>query len=205
MSGPHRFLLAGVMGWPVMHSRSPMLHTYLMKQHGLIGTYVPLAIKPENLPAALHSLAPLGFSGCNITIPHKEQALKIVDHVDDVARRIGAVSCITVRPDGPLGAANNDAFGFVQNILQQQPGWRADAGPVVVIGAGGGARAVAYSLAERGAREIRVVNRTRARADALAREFGAPLNAVEWDDRSRVLADAAMLVNTTSQGMVGQP
>jgi shikimate dehydrogenase len=205
MPDPDRFLLAGVMGWPVMHSRSPMLHTYLMKQHGMIGTYVPLAIKPENLAAALGGLAPLGFSGCNITIPHKEQALNIADHVDDVARRIGAVSCITVRIDGTLSATNNDAFGFVQNILQWQPNWRADAGPVVVIGAGGGARAVVYSLAERGAREIRLVNRTRARADALAHEFGPPVTAVEWSDRDRALADAAMLVNTTSQGMVGQP
>jgi shikimate dehydrogenase len=205
MSGPDRFLLAGVMGWPVMHSRSPMLHTYLMRQHGLAGTYVPLAIKPESLAGALRGLAPLGFSGCNITIPHKEQALQIADHVDDVARRIGAVSCITVRTDGTLSATNNDAFGFVQNILQRQPNWRADAGPVVVIGAGGGARAVVYSLAERGAREIRVVNRTRARADALAREFEPPVSAVEWTDRDRALADAAMLVNTTSQGMVGQP
>jgi shikimate dehydrogenase len=205
MSSPDRFLLAGVMGWPVMHSRSPMLHTYLMKQHGLIGTYVPLAIKPENLAPALRGLAPLGFSGCNITIPHKEQALTIVDHADEVARRIGAVSCVTVRPDGTLAATNNDAFGFVQNILQCQPSWRADAGPAVVIGAGGGARAILYALAERGAREIEVVNRTRARADALAREFGAPVQAVAWEDRKRALGDAAMLVNTTSQGMVGQP
>lgn len=205
MSSPDRFLLAGVMGWPVMHSRSPMLHTWLMTQHGLMGTYVPLAIKPENLAAALHGLAPLGFSGCNITIPHKEQALTIVDHVDDVARRIGAVSCITVRPDGSLAATNNDAFGFVQNVLQHQPSWRADAGPAVVIGAGGGARAIVYALAQRGAKEIRVVNRTRARADALAREFGGPVGVVEWADRGRALTDAAMLVNTTSQGMVGQP
>lgn len=205
MSSPDRFLLAGVMGWPVMHSRSPMLHTWLMKQHGLMGTYVPLAIKPENLAAALGGLAPLGFSGCNITIPHKEQALRIVDHVDEVARRIGAVSCITVRPDDSLAATNNDAFGFVQNVLQHQPSWRADAGPAVVIGAGGGARAIVYALAERGAKEIRVINRTRARADALAREFGGPVSVVEWADRGRALGDAAMLVNTTSQGMVGQP
>ena len=205
MAHPDRFLLAGVMGWPVMHSRSPMLHNYLMQQHGLIGTYVPLAIKPENLAPALRGLAPLGFSGCNITIPHKEQALTIVDHAEEVARRIGAVSCITVRPDGSLSATNNDAFGFVENVLQRQPSWRADAGPAVVIGAGGGARAIVYALAQRGATEIRVVNRTRARADALAREFGGPVGAVEWADRVRALGDAAMLVNTTSQGMVGQP
>jgi shikimate dehydrogenase len=199
------FVLAGVMGWPVMHSRSPALHGYLLKQQGLVGTYVPLAVAPERLEPALRGLAPLGFSGCNLTIPHKEKALSIVDEVAPVARRIGAISCVVVRQDGSLLGTNNDAYGFIHNVLQQQPDWRADAGPVVVIGAGGGARAVAYSLAERGAPEIRVVNRTLARAQALARDFGPPLTVVAWQDRGAALSDAAMLVNTTSQGMVGQP
>lgn len=205
MPHPDRFLLAGVMGWPVMHSRSPVIHNYLLAQHGLIGSYVPLAIAPANLEGALRGLAPLGFSGANITIPHKERALAVVDDVDPVARRIGAISCTVVRPDGSLRGTNNDAFGFMQNVLQQQPAWRADSGPVAVIGAGGGARAVVYSLAERGAREIRVVNRTLARADVLAREFGSPVRAMEWAERHDALRDAAMVVNTTSQGMVGQP
>jgi len=199
-----RFLLAGVMGWPVMHSRSPILHNYLFARYGLTGTYVPLAIKPDNLQAALRGLAPLGFSGCNVTIPHKERALSIVDHVDPVAQRIGAISCVIVRPDESLAGTNNDAFGFVQNVLQVHPGWRADAGPVVVIGAGGGARAVVYSLGDRGARDIRVVNRTLPRAESLAREFGPPVSAFDWDERHLALDGAAMLVNTTSQGMVGQ-
>jgi shikimate dehydrogenase len=200
-----RFLLAGVMGWPVMHSRSPILHNYLFARYALTGTYVPLAIKPDNLQAALRGLAPLGFSGCNVTIPHKERALSIVDHLDPVARRIGAISCVIVRPDESLAGTNNDAFGFVQNVLQVHPGWRADAGPVVVIGAGGGARAVVYSLGDRGARDIRVVNRTLPRAESLAREFGPPVSAFAWDERHLALDGAAMLVNTTSQGMVGQP
>jgi shikimate dehydrogenase len=205
MSAPDRFLLAGVMGWPVMHSRSPILHNYLFARYGLTGTYVPLAIKPDSLRAALRGLAPLGFSGCNVTIPHKERALSIVDHVDPVARRIGAISCVIVRPDESLAGTNNDAFGFVQNVLQVHRGWRADAGPVVVIGAGGGARAVVYSLGDRGARDIRVVNRTLPRAESLAREFGPPVSALAWDERHVALDGAAMLVNTTSQGMVGQP
>ena len=205
MSHPDRFLLAGVMGWPIMHSRSPTLHNYLFTRHRLAGTYVPLAIRPADLEAALRALAPLGFSGCNVTIPHKERALAIVDAVDPVARRIGAVSCVAVRPDGMLAGTNNDAFGFLQNVLQQQPAWRADAGPIVVIGAGGGARAVVYSMAERGAREIRVVNRTFARAEVLAREFGSPVAAIAWEERHGALDGAAMLVNTTSQGMTGQP
>ena len=205
MSNPDRFLLAGVMGWPVTHSRSPALHNYWFAHYGLAGAYVPLAIAPDNLEGALRALAPLGFSGCNLTIPHKERALEVVDGVDQVARRIGAISCVVVRQDGSLAGTNNDAYGFVHNILQEQPGWRADEGPIVVIGAGGGARAVVYSLAERGAREIRVMNRTRARADALARDFGPPVAALAWEERQRALDGAAMLVNTTSQGMVGQP
>jgi hypothetical protein len=128
MSAPDRFLLAGVMGWPVMHSRSPILHNYLFARYGLTGTYVPLAIKPDSLRAALRGLAPLGFSGCNVTIPHKERALSIVDHVDPVARRIGAISCVIVRPDESLAGTNNDAFGFVQNVLQVHPGWCAGCG-----------------------------------------------------------------------------
>ena len=205
MSNSDRFLLAGVMGWPVMHSRSPILHKYLLRQHRLTGTYVPLAIEPNRLEAALRALAPLGFSGCNVTIPHKAHALTIVDTVDPVAKRIGAVSCVVVRPDGTLAGTNNDAFGFMQNVLQRQPAWRPDAGPVAVIGAGGGARAVVYSLAERGVREIRLLNRSMERAATLAREFGPPVTAISWDERHRALDGAGMLVNTTSQGMVGQP
>jgi shikimate dehydrogenase len=205
MPTPDRFVLAAVMGWPVMHSRSPVLHNYLLAEHGLRGTYVPLAIPPERLEAALRSLAPLGFSGCNLTIPHKERAMAIVDRVEPVAQRIGAVSCVIVGEDGSLTGTNNDAYGFVHNVLQQQPTWRADAGPAVVVGAGGGARAVAFSLADRGAGEVRVVNRSYARGESLAREFGAPLVAVPWEDRHHALEGAAMLVNTTSQGMVGNP
>ena len=204
MSTSNRFLLAGVMGWPVMHSRSPMIHNHLLAKHGLAGAYVPLAIKPEQLAGALRGLSPLGFAGCNITIPHKQQAMAIVDEVDDVARRIGAISCVIVRPDGSLAGTNNDCFGFIENMVQRQPAWRADAGPAVVIGAGGGARAIVYALAQRGAREIRVVNRTRARAEELAREFGPPIAAFAWEERHLALERAALLVNTTSQGMVGQ-
>jgi shikimate dehydrogenase len=200
-----KFLLAGVMGWPVMHSRSPMLHNYWFKRHGLAGTYVPLAIRPENLEAALRGLHPLGFSGVNVTIPHKQEAMRIVHEVDALAKSIGAVSCVTVRPDGSLAGTNNDCYGFIEAIRQEHPGWRADAGPVVVIGAGGGSRAVCYGLAQEGAKEIRLVNRTLARAQELAREFGGPIKSLPWEDRHRALEGAAMVVNTTSQGMVGNP
>jgi shikimate dehydrogenase len=205
MAHPDRFLLAGVMGWPVMHSRSPMMHNYWFKKHGMAGTYVPLAIRPEHLSAALRGLHPLGFAGVNVTIPHKQEAMKIVHEVDALAKSIGAISCVIVRPDGSLAGTNNDCYGFIHAVRQEQPGWRADAGPVVVIGAGGGSRAVCYGLAQEGAREIRVVNRTLARAKGIAQEFGGPIRALPWEQRHEVLEGAAMVVNTTSCGMVGQP
>jgi shikimate dehydrogenase len=204
MSHPNHFLLAGVMGWPVMHSRSPLLHNYWFRQHSLAGTYVPLAIRPAVLAAALRALHPLGFAGCNLTLPHKQEAMKIVDEVDTVAKSVGAISCVVVRPDGSLAGTNNDCYGFVHSVSQEQPGWRADSGPSVVIGAGGGARAVCYGLVQAGAPEIRLVNRTFARAKKIVEEFAGPLKVLPWEQRHEALDDAAMVVNTTSQGMVGQ-
>jgi shikimate dehydrogenase len=198
-----RFLMAGVMGWPVMHSKSPMLHNYWFKQYGLNGTYVPFAIEPSGLGAALRALHPLGFAGCNLTIPHKQEALKFVDEVDPVGRSMGAISCVVVRPDGSLRGSNNDGYGFIENILEHAPQTRFDAGPIAVIGAGGGARAVIWGLAERGAKEIRLVNRTKARAQQIADEFNVSIKPVDWADRNLALEDCSMVVNTTSQGMVG--
>jgi shikimate dehydrogenase len=200
-----RFLLAGVMGWPVMHSRSPKIHNHWFAEHGLAGCYLPLAIPPEGLEAALRALPALGFSGCNLTIPHKEAALPLVNEVDPLARRIGAINCITVGADGSLLGSNTDGYGFIQSVLQEQPGWRADAGPIVVVGAGGSSRAIVCGLAEQGAREIRLVNRSSERAKLLERDFGGPITALPWEARNAALEGAAMLVNTTSLGMVGQP
>jgi shikimate dehydrogenase len=205
MSHPDRFLLAGVMGWPIMHSRSPKLHNYWLAQHGITGSYLPLAIKADGLRAALRALPALGFSGCNLTIPHKEAALVIVDKVDPLARRIGAMNCVVVASDGSLEGYNFDAFGYIESIREAQPGWRADRGPVVVIGAGGSARAVLVALIDAGAREIRLVNRTPGRAQALAKELSGAIKPLPWGDRETALAGAAMLVNTTNQGMVGEP
>ena len=205
MSHPERFLMAGLMGWPVMHSRSPKIHNFWFAKYGLNGTYVPLAIRAEGLRAALRALPALGFAGCNLTIPHKEAAFEIVDRVDPLARRMGAINCVVVAADGSLDGYNYDGFGYIQSILEAHPSWRADAGPIVVVGAGGGARAVLVSLADQGAQEIRLVNRSPERAQTLAREFGAPIEAVAWKERHAALAGAAMLINTTSQGMAGQP
>ena len=179
MAEQERFFLAGVMGFPVMHSRSPLLHNYWFDQHGLQGCYVPLAVKTSGLQAALRALPALGFAGCNLTIPHKQDAFRFVDEVSALAKRIGAINCVVVRPDGSLFGSNNDGWGYVESIRQSVPDWRADAGPVVVYGAGGGARAVIVGLIDSGAREIRVVNRTFDRARQLQDEFAAPVKATE--------------------------
>lgn len=197
--------LAGVMGWPVAHSRSPMLHNHWIRQYGLDGAYVLLPVAPGRLEAALRGLPALGFAGCNITIPHKIDAMALVERVDPIARRIGAINTIVVEADGTLTGRNNDGFGYLQSLRDARPSWRADAGPAVVIGAGGGARAVVVSLAEAGAPEIRIVNRTTARAEALARDVGPVAKALAWSARHDALAGAALVVNTTNQGMHGNP
>lgn len=205
MTAQERFWLAGVMGQPVIHSRSPMIHGHWFAQYGLKGAYVPLAIPPERLEAALRALPALGFSGCNITLPHKVAAMAVMDEVDPRARRIGAINCVVVRPDGSLYGCNNDGFGYLESVRERFPDWSADAGPIVVLGAGGGARAVVAALADAGAPEIRLVNRNADRAVALAAEYGGPVRAVDWSRRAEILDDAAMVVNTTTQGMTGQP
>jgi shikimate dehydrogenase len=199
------FGLAGIIGWPVAHSRSPKLHNYWIEKYGLNGAYVQLPVAPGMLDKAIPGLKALGFRGCNITLPHKVDALKLVDEVDAMAKRMGAMNTIVVQPDGSLKGFNNDGFGYIQSLLDAKADWRADAGPITVLGAGGAARAVVLSLADRGAKEIRLLNRTDAKAAALAAEFGAPVKALSWADRHAALADVALLVNTTSQGMHGNP
>lgn len=197
--------LIGVMGWPVMHSRSPLMHNYWFDQTGLQGRYVYLPLEPERLPDALRALPALNFAGCNLTIPHKLQAMEIVDEVDEVARRIGAISCVVVRKDGSLRGTNNDWRGFLGNLKEAAPDWRADTGPATVIGAGGGSRAVCHALIAEGAPEVRLVNRSPDRADRLAEAIGGPIKIVSWDKRHDALDCAATVVNTTSCGMIGQP
>ena len=204
MSSPP-FGLTGIIGWPVAHSRSPSLHNYWLQKYGLNGVYVQLPVAPGMLAIAIPGLKTLGFRGCNITLPHKVDALQLVDEVDATAKRMGAMNTIVVQPDGSLKGYNNDGYGYIQSLLDAQPDWRADAGPIAVLGCGGAARAVVHSLADRGAKEIRLLNRTDAKAQALATEFGAPVKALPWADRHATLADVALLVNTTSQGMHGMP
>lgn len=205
MASSERHLLAGVMGWPVMHSRSPLMHNYWIDKLGLHGSYVLLPIAPDNIGPALRALHPLTFAGCNLTIPHKQEAMTIVDEVDEVAKVIGAISCVVVRPDGSLFGTNNDWRGYLGSLRQEHPDWRADAGPVTVIGAGGGSRAVCYALLQEGATEIRLVNRTYERAEEIAAALGGPITPLRWEERHDALDGVAMAVNATSQGMVGEP
>ena len=197
--------MAAVMGWPIMHSLSPLMHNTWMEQEGLSGTYVPLAIEPGTLEPALRGLHPLGFAGCNLTIPHKLDAITIVDELDDVAKKIGAISCVVVREDGTLFGTNNDWLGFVGNLKQFFPKFHANTGPVTVIGAGGGGRAVCYAMLDQGAPEIQLVNRTPEEPAMIAAEFGGPITPVSWADRHDALENSVMVVNATSQGMRGEP
>ncbi len=193
--------LAGVIGWPVAHSRSPRLHGFWLEAYGIDGAYLPLAVKPEDFETVLRALPKMGFSGVNVTVPHKEAALACCDTVDDPARRIGAVNTIVVEPSGALHGSNTDAYGFIENLGAGVP----DA-PAVLLGAGGAARAVAVALLDAGAPALRLVNRTHARAEALASDLAdARISVGDWGDWTTCLAGAGLLVNGTSLGMEGQP
>lgn len=197
--------LAGVMGWPVAHSRSPRLHGYWLDRLDIDGAYVPLAVRPEDFETVLRALPRMGFAGANVTVPHKELALALVDHVDPLARRIGAVNTLVVRGDGSVEGRNTDAFGFIENLRHNAGGWKAESGPAVVLGAGGAARAVCAALVDAGAPEVLLVNRSLDRAETLAADIGGPIRVSGWDDLDRALTEAALLVNTTTLGMAGQP
>ena len=180
MSTPPAFGLAGIIGMPVAHSRSPVLHNYWLEEHGLPGRYVLLPVKPERLADALKGLVALGFRGCNVTTPHKQAVMPLLDHVDPMATRIGAVNTIVVEPYGTLRGFNNDGNGFVQGLRDEKPDWTPADGPIVVVGAGGAARAILVALSAQGAREIRLVNRTREKAEELERTLGGPITVVPW-------------------------
>jgi shikimate dehydrogenase len=200
--------LAGIMGWPVAHSRSPLLHGFWLAETGTDGAYVPLPVRPEHIEQALRSLPILGFRGCNLTIPHKQTALQIADRVEPSARRIGAVNTIVVAPDGTLEARNTDMFGFRENLREAVPDWTPGMGPAVILGAGGSARAVVAALTDAGLTEIRIVNRTLARAEILARDLKTSSTRITvhpWSEVNNVQRDAGLLVNTTSLGMTGEP
>jgi shikimate dehydrogenase len=192
--------LAGVLGWPVSHSRSPRLHGHWLATLGIDGAYVPLPVHPDRFATAVRALADLGFRGANVTIPHKQAAFDICDVVSTGARRAGAVNTLVFR-DGRIEGSNTDGYGFLESVRADAPGWAPGDGPAVLLGAGGAARAIAAALLDAGCPRVTLVNRSRTRAETLARDLGGPIVVAD----APPLADAALLVNTTSLGMQGQP
>lgn len=196
--------VAGVFGWPVSHSRSPRLHGYWLRKYGIDGAYLPFATPPEEIFGAIRALPKLGFRGGNVTLPHKEAAFDAVDDITPRARRIGAVNTLVVQDDGAILGDNTDGFGFLEHLRASAPQWQAAAGSAVVLGAGGAARGIAVTLLDAGVSRVIIANRSRSRAEELAKELGN-LDVVAWEDRAAALDGAALLVNTTLLGMAGQP
>jgi shikimate dehydrogenase len=197
--------LAGVIGDPVAHSLSPRLHGHWLRRYGLPGHYVPLHITHANLAYALRLLPEMGFVGVNVTIPHKEYVLSLASNVTDRAALIGAANTLTFLGEGRIQADNTDGQGFISNIRQALPGWTASAGPALVLGSGGAAKAIVSALVSDGAPHVYVANRTRARAEGLKEQFGARVDPQDWTHIPELVGDAALIVNTTSLGMTGQP
>ena len=200
-----RIPLAGVIGHPIAHSRSPALHGFWLKRYGIKGHYIPMDVAPADLSHVLQTLPKMGFVGVNITIPHKEAILKIADIITDRAALIGAANTLIFRKDGRIHADNTDGAGFIANLRQNAPNWDPKAGPATVFGAGGAARAVIAALIEVGVPEVRLANRTRPRAEAIRSDFGAKVVVSEWVQAANMLDGATTVVNTTSLGMTGKP
>ena len=205
MTDHPRIPLAGVIGSPIAHSRSPALHGYWLQRYGLKGFYIPMDVAQADLGRVLQTLPLMGFVGLNVTIPHKEAVLALADIVTDRAALIGAANTLIFRKDGSIHADNTDGSGFIANLRQNAPQWRPQAGPAAVFGAGGAARAVVAALIEVGVPEIRLANRTRARAEALRADFGAKVVVHDWVQAGNMLEGVATVVNTTALGMVGKP
>lgn len=202
---PAAIPLAGVIGSPISHSRSPRLHKYWLRKYGLPGEYIPMNVASVDLEDCIRFLPKVGFVGLNVTIPHKEHVMAMVDIVTDRAALIGSVNTLIFRPDGKVHGDNTDGYGFLENLRQNAPDWSPKSGPSAVIGAGGAARAVISSLLDGGASEIRLTNRTRNRADALQREFGQRIVVYDWLQAGNMLDGAKTVVNASSLGMVGKP
>jgi shikimate dehydrogenase len=190
---------AFVMGWPIGHSRSPLIHGHWLRRYGIPGSYSAEPVRPEDAPEFLRNLGPQGYAGGNVTVPHKEAAFAICDRLSPVADKLGAVNTVWVEA-GKLHGDNTDAYGFAANLDERAPGWR-NGRNALVLGAGGAARAVIFALQEAGFREIRIVNRTVQRARDLAVRFGAPAVAGPLAEAAELLPAADLVVNATSAGL----
>jgi len=195
---------ACVIGWPVEHSRSPAIHRYWLELYGIDGAYEKEAVRPEEFASFLGSLSDRGYAGANVTLPHKTEALRLATIADESARAIGAANTLWLDGTGRLNASNTDAYGFMTNLNQEAPHWNKGRAPVMVLGAGGAARAILYGLIAQGASRILLANRTRDRAEVLAGTFGPAVSVVDWDARNQALAGCGLLVNATSLGMSGK-
>ncbi|MCT4608207.1 MAG: shikimate dehydrogenase [Pelagimonas sp.] len=198
-----RIPLAGVIGSPVAHSKSPALFSHWLRKNGIKGHYVPMDIAEQDFEKAVRTMPKIGFVGANVTIPYKEKALALADEVSDRARQIGAANTLEFK-DGKIFADNTDGYGFIENLRQNAPDWDPAAGPVTVFGAGGAARAVLSALLETGAPEIRLTNRTRARAETLQAEFGEKIQVHDWVQAANIIDGCKTVVNTSSLGMTGK-
>ena len=196
--------LAGVIGSPIAHSRSPQVHGHWLKAYGIRGHYIPMHVEADNLEKVIRTLPDMGFVGVNVTIPHKEAVMQIADLVTDRAILIGAANTLIFRKDGKVHADNTDGYGFIENLKHGAPGWNPKSGPAAILGAGGAARAVIASLLDAGTPEIRLSNRTRVRAEKLQADFGTRVRVYDWVQAGNMIDDAALLVNTTSLGMMGK-
>ena len=197
--------LAGVMGYPITHSRSPLMHNTLMQENNVRGVYIPIEIKPGTLGPALESLPRLGFKGVNRTMPLKQEAIATVDELDPVGKLMGAVSCIVVRQDNSLLGVNNDWLGFRDNLNSTFPDWKSTTRSALVLGAGGGGLAIVYALVQEGVNEIIITNRSQERAEQIADIFKSEnIQVRPWSERHSLVADSDLIVNTTNQGMTGQ-
>lgn len=193
---------ACVIGWPIEHSRSPLIHGYWLQKYGIAGRYTKLAVRPEDVGAFFSSLGERGFAGCNVTVPHKEAAFAAAGRRDASAEAVGAANTLWLE-HGILWAANTDTYGYMAHLDAVAPQWKAGAGPVCILGAGGAARAIVYGFLLAGASEVRVFNRTRDRAEALAAQFGPKVRVYDWHQRSAASCGARVLVNTTAVGLKG--
>ncbi len=200
-----RIPLAGVIGSPVSHSKSPQLHRHWLNTHGIVGHYIPMDVSRDNLEQVIRTLPKMGFVGVNVTIPHKETVMLLADQITDRATLIGAANTLIFRKDGKIHADNTDGYGFIENLRSGVSDWNPKAGPAVVLGAGGSSRAVVAALLDAGVEEIMITNRTRVRAEKLREDFGHRLTVVDWVQAGNVIEDAALVVNTTPLGMVGKP
>ena len=197
--------LAGVIGSPVAHSRSPRLHQHWLKKFGLAGHYVPMDVSHQNLEEVIRALPKAGFVGVNITVPHKETVMGIADLITDRATLIGAANTLIFRKDGKIHADNTDGYGFIENLRNGAPGWSPKSGPALVLGAGGAARAVVASLADAGVPDMFLSNRTRIRAEKLKDDFGKRVRVVDWVQAGNMIDESLLVVNSTSLGMTGKP